>query len=148
MPVFKAEIQDAPEVIELLKRAHSEISIHGLPFDTERVIEVVAMVLTNGAIFCCRSGENLTGILMAFKGPSLYNFEPIASKIVWYVDPDFRNTRVGIQLHKAFEDWGKFEGCYALVMSNMPNSFSQSTEKFYLKKDYTLSEQTYVKRIK
>lgn len=83
-----------------------------------------------------------------FHPPFMY---PIASEVVWWVDPEHRKGTVPLQMLKAYEYWAEQVGCRYVSVGFM-RKFKQGKEdqmkKVYNRMGYTLQEETYVKEIR
>lgn len=90
----------------------------------------------------------IVGILAALKTFTTVGLEPTVMELLWWVDSRAKQPRLAIQMIKAFEYWADKVGVTRLVLSSMENKHSASTEKYYKHLGYTLTEKTYVKRIK
>lgn len=80
----------------------------------------------------------LAGMAVPFPfGPHL-----IASEIAWWIEPDKRGNKDGIELLEAFEYWAKEKaGCTMISMVCLEEEHS----KIYEKKGYKLYERAYMK---
>jgi GNAT superfamily N-acetyltransferase len=67
----------------------------------------------------------------------------MAHDVLWWVEPDERGKKAGIELFNGFEYWAKSVGCNQIVMVGIEDR----TCKFYEKNGYTLQERGYVKDI-
>lgn len=91
-----------------------------------------------------KDGEMIGG-LGALKAPDLHYNRIMAVETFWFVSPQHRGQ--GLQLFDAFEQWGAENGCNALAMIHMADSYPAALEKFYARKGYKLAEKHYIKEI-
>jgi GNAT superfamily N-acetyltransferase len=75
---------------------------------------------------------------------------PMASEVVWWVEPKHRKGSVPMQMLKAYEYWAEKQGCrYVSVgfMRRFKPGKEDQMKKVYNKMGYSLQEETYVKEI-
>ena len=54
---------------------------------------------------CAYDDENLVGMIMGYLTPYYFGNDILATDHLWYVDPEYRGTRVGLKLLKDFRSW-------------------------------------------
>lgn len=89
----------------------------------------------------------IAGILMGFVEANLWNDQKTAYEMAWWVHPDHRGSRIGIDLLKAFEYWGQKMGATSIHMSNISNDSYEKVDKLYQRTGYKPVEHSYIKRI-
>jgi len=84
-------------VVELAKEL-------GLPLDEDVIFKKVEDCIKHkvGELYCMMDGERIVGIMGLAYAAELWNGQPFASEIVWYVQPQYRG-RSGIYLIKEVE---------------------------------------------
>lgn len=87
--------------------------------------------------------EEGKGMLVGMIRPFYLGYEPIATELGWWVEPEYRNSGIGRELIHAFEDWARDEGCKSLVMI----SLDEELGRYYEKNGYRLIERSYMKEI-
>lgn len=93
--------------------------------------------------------EEITGIVVGFISKVPFSTDRIAGEQVWYVKPEYRNTRTSIRLVEAFEYWAdKVAKADIILMASIANSGQEKVDRYYLKKGYTLGEKGFVKGIR
>lgn len=73
---------------------------------------------------------------------TLFSSTKIASEIVWWVSPDFRNTRKSIELVRAFEYWAE---TYHKAPTHMSSLGDEKVNSFYKKSGYAQAETAFIK---
>jgi len=90
---------------------------------------------------------NITGALgMAFLKDG-FSGQPVAMEQFWYVLPDARKTRAGLNLFFAFENQGKLRKARRLVMVHLVHLGGEKLRAFYESQGYKMVEQTFSKDI-
>lgn len=104
--------------------------------DLERMYEITNNMLSGGTAWVVKcDGENV-GAIGALLTPNLFN--PRITTLVelfWYVLPEYRNTRAGVLLLKAFEEKGEEcadESTLSLLPSSEVNIKSLEKREFLL----------------
>lgn len=87
--------------------------------------------------------EPSSGMLAGMITPFTFGVDLIATEVVWWVEPDKRNTKVGKELLDAFEDWARNEGCRLITMISIDDALG----KYYEKRGYGLYEHAYMKEL-
>lgn len=71
-----------------------------------------------------------------------FNKQLQAYETVWWVEPEYRNTKVGLELYEAFEYWAINIAKVDLINTAAPEDQPQ-LKKYYTKKGYKPLEQLY-----
>lgn len=75
-----------------------------------------------------------------------FSSDKVATEQVWYIEPQYRNTRTSIKLVEAFEYWAReITKADVVLMSSLNNNEQEKVDRFYTRKGYTLCEKGYVK---
>ena len=75
------------------------------------------------------AGEKPVGYLAATCVQNFYNWRLIATQQMWYVLPEFRGSRAGVRLVRAFEEWARERRCEAIYMGVEHNVANAETER-------------------
>ena len=107
----------------------------------EQMRNIITNVVTGDQrekIALLKSGE---GMLIGITTPALFGPHMLASELAWYVDPEKRGNKVGVELVEAFEYWAKnVAGCSLISLT----AIDDKVGKFYEKRGYKLYEQAYM----
>lgn len=89
--------------------------------------------------------ERLSGFiaLKAYELP--FSHDRVAAEIAFYVNPDARGSRLGLDLYTAAEFWSRKVGCAYMQMVNL--STNEGVQKFYERKGYKRYEQAWLKEL-
>lgn len=151
-PVRPATLYDMVSLLNMSELFYQSTFYNGkLPFDAEKVEGIYTSVIegdqSKATIFIKddHSG-NPTGMLFALGVELPFTSVPIAIEMVWYVHEDFRRSRMGLELLRAFEDWATLCG-YPVIQTGAvgsPNEIKQ-LDNLYTKKGYSHGEHYYYK---
>jgi GNAT superfamily N-acetyltransferase len=98
-----------------------------------------------GKIFVSTDGGQLGGALGAVFTPDPYSGQMTAVEQFWYVLPEHRKTRAGMELFQAFQVEAKKRQARKIVMVHLASLTPESLQKFYEKEGFRLAEQTFWK---
>lgn len=109
--------------------------------DNEKFGQFVASFLidTNKVIFLYED----IGMLAGFINPFIFGTKLMATEMAWWVEPKYRNKKVGIALINAFSEWAKENGCVAMSLVSLDDNIS----KMYEREGFKLYERAYFKEI-
>lgn len=91
------------------------------------------------------ANERPVGILVGMKTEMNLNYDSLAHELIWWVDPNHRGGRAGIELFKAFEFWAKKIGCKMVQMSLVETEDATKVQKIYTKFGYKPTERAFIK---
>lgn len=100
-----------------------------------------------GKIFVVRDNGIIVGCLGGVFILDQFNGRGVAMENFWFVLPEFRRSRAGIDLLDAFEAEAKQRNCKKILMAHLKIEGAEVLEKFYQKRGYSLIEQTFSKEI-
>ncbi len=69
----------------------------------------------------------------------------LAQELFWYVDEDYRQTRVAVQLYRSAERWAKEVGAVAITMALLEGSMPETVASMYERMGYEQVERIFVK---
>jgi len=82
---------------------------------SENIEEIMTNLLDNENVICIEK-EN-KGVILGIIYPLYYNPDVlIAQELGWWVEPEYRNTTLGIKLLKEFEKEAKSRGAKKIIM--------------------------------
>lgn len=116
-------------------------------FDLDIAVRNYSSLMESGIItgIGLFKNDNIVGLLLAAKVPSLYNRHLMAQELVWYVDEAHRGK--GVLLVKAYLAWAKKEGCTIATMAHMSDSMPEKLKLFYKKLGFSENEIHYAKEL-
>ena len=90
--------------------------------------------------------KKVRGFALIVISPFVFNLNlKIAGELAWYVDPDYRGHRAGLDLLKKAELIARSRGCRYLTMISM--NHSMNVGPLYEKAGYSPAETTYIKEL-
>jgi len=100
-----------------------------------------------GKIYAIESEGRLAGVLGAAFMPDPHSGWPTATEQFWYVLPEFRKTRWGLDLYFRFKAEAIERKSKKMVMVHLAALTPESLQKFYEKEGFRLAEQTFWKEL-
>lgn len=105
--IREATKYDTTQIIEMLKEFRKESAIPQFQnLDNETTVQnlVVSVIVGRGRIFL----DDDKGLLIGLITPSVWcNRTYILHELAWYVRPQYRHTKLGYRLLKAYIDYGR-----------------------------------------
>jgi len=88
------------------------------------------------------------GCILGIVYPHFLNPEVvICQELGWWVEPEFRNTSVGIKLYNAFEREAVTRGATKVMMISLEAQSPQRMDRLYKKLGFRMLEHTYIKEV-
>jgi RimJ/RimL family protein N-acetyltransferase len=120
-------------------------------FDRDKVEAVIRSLVnadrTSSTVIVCESEGRVIGVIAGTATTILFNNDKVASEIMWWVEPEHRRSRAGMDLLMAFEAWADYAGCEKVQMIALDNDYSRALDTLYRRKNYVRTEQAYFKGI-
>jgi len=113
MPIRPMQPKDLPAVLEMARCMHQESVYRRFDYDENKMGRLLYNYISNPKTsFSCvgTSKDTLNGVFLGSIGEHYFGTDLIASDTLWYVSPQSRGSRVGLQLLRAFESWAKERG--------------------------------------
>ena len=113
MPIRPMQPEDLPAVLEMARCMHQESVYRRFDYDENKMGRLLYNYISNPKTsFSCvgTSKDTLNGVFLGSIGEHYFGTDLIASDTLWYVSPQSRGSRVGLQLLRAFESWAKERG--------------------------------------
>lgn len=86
------------------------------------------------------------GMLAASVQPIIFSKARIATEVLWWVDVEHRQSRVGFQLIEAFEYWaGEVAKADLQQLCTLNGEYAELAGAYYERRGYKLSEKAYLK---
>lgn len=136
-----ATLEDLPEILDM---SMEFISTTGyLPFSERKTVERLLTSLITGEqhekIVIFQPG---VGFLAGCSTPFIFGPHLLATELGWWITPDMRGKKVGLEFLEAFEYWAKEKaGCTMISMVCLDDKLV----KFYEERGYKLYERAYMK---
>tara|TARA_R110000744_G_scaffold348171_2_gene453711 strand:- start:170 stop:628 length:459 start_codon:yes stop_codon:yes gene_type:complete len=110
MTIRPMQPEDLPTVLEMARCMHQESVYRRFDYDENKMGRLLYNYIINPKTsFSCvgTSKDTLNGVFLGSIGEHYFGTDLIASDTLWYVSPQSRGSRVGLQLLQAFENWAK-----------------------------------------
>jgi GNAT superfamily N-acetyltransferase len=132
--------EDIPHLTRMVK---DFAALYPFPFtpDELKIEAVIRRLMQDGIVIV--AGAPPVGFIMGGLSEFIYNTEVVATELTWWVDEDHRNTKVGLSLFHAFEEWAHSQGATIIQMS----SAGKDMKDWYTRRGYVPSEASFYKRI-
>lgn len=121
-------------------------------YDESKISDVLVTMFDNPteriAILVVNDEGQSVGMLCGMVSEILFSRERIATELAWWMDPEYRANRIGIELINAFEYWARHKAqCKFVQLSTIETEQVERISKFYKRKGYDLFERGFVKVI-
>ena len=110
MPVRAMEPDDVPGVIDLGYQMHQESVYRHFDFNPNKFGRLLYHYITNPNRYFAHVGTSkgtLNGVFLGSIDEHYFGTDLIASDTLWYVSPQSRGSRVGLQLLRTYEKWAR-----------------------------------------
>ena len=136
--IRRAEIDDIPKLLPLVKQFAGEIGLDGL-YSHKDAAKALSMSITDGV---CYIDSEYRGIISGTISPSLWNQHvPILSENIFYVSSEGRRIGLGSELLSAYDEDAKQYKLNSLkLMHNSPD-----IEDKYKSLGFVKAETTYMR---
>jgi len=104
-----AEESDLESIYYLGKEMHEESEFSSLDWNPEKVRDWIYRNIhdANRLVLCAYDADKLCGVFIAGISDFYFGDSTVSSDYIWYVDKNYRGTRVGIRLLKLYVEWAK-----------------------------------------
>jgi GNAT superfamily N-acetyltransferase len=148
--------EDVPQILVLCEDFYRRSFYAGkAAFDNLKVYEFLMDVTqcdqSNATVFVTELKDidlhynYLTGMLIAYASELPFSSEKVATEVAWWVDPQYRNTRIGLELLSAYEAWAELNNYRAVqtaLLSHLKGS--ESLPRIYARRGYTKTEESFI----
>ena len=150
MPIRPIEEDDIRHVVVLGYQMHQESVYRDFDYDPIKSGNMVHRFMSNPDKFFAYVGYangNYTGVLLGSIGEHYFGRDLIASDTLWYVSPQSRGSRVGLQLLRAFEKWAKDRNAAEVCMGVSSGLSAEKTGGMLQKLGYDVVGGNYKLRV-
>ena len=144
--IRKATIDDIDQILVMSDNFWEE-TIYDEPFIPEDTRIMVNMALEHG-LLAVVDLEGVVGFVAGVKAPLLANHSVLSgTELAWWIEPDYRKGRLGIDLMLYIENLAKMQGIKYWNMVSMESSNPEVANKIYSRLGYIKTETSYTKVI-
>jgi GNAT superfamily N-acetyltransferase len=145
--------EDIPKLLEAAEKAFSESPYKDkLTYSSQRSENMIRMLLDAGTqhamILMAVEDDGVKGVIAGMVTFTVAGLEEIVTEFLWWVDKEYRGTKLSITLINGLEFWAKRLGVNHVVLGSMENEHSGTVDKYYKRKGYKKAETTYIKELK
>lgn len=92
--------------------------------------------------------DKIVGMAAAMTFPLYLNHAHYSGQeLFWWLSPQYRGTRLGLELINGLESTAKSKGCHSFVMMSLDRSMPERLDRLYRKRGYRRSEHTYIRKL-
>ena len=119
-----------------------------VPYKDGSALFYMDIAYDHGLLLVAEHDGEIVGFAAGALAPMMGNNDYlVGSELAWWIEPEHRGGRLGIQLMKSLEAAAAANGCTFWSMIYMESCMPKVIEKMYLKMGYELKETTYGKRL-
>lgn len=146
MHVRPATLADVPAVVRMSERFYETTSYcTWADFNPETVEALAANLAEHHILLVAEHDEAVVGMVGLFVAPFMFNADKTAAyEVVWWVDPEGRESGAGKALLSAIQPACEARGCAAIQMVHLKNSPPQAA-LLYERAGYTHTESSFTK---
>jgi predicted N-acetyltransferase YhbS len=119
-----------------------------VPYKKGSAIFYMDIALDQGLLLVAEIDDQIVGFAAGALSPLMGNNDYLnGSELAWWIEPEYRGGRLGIQLMKGLENAAREAGCTFWNMIYMESCMPEAIEGMYQKMSYQRKETTYGKRL-
>ena len=146
--IRNATTDDFPKIEKMASQFWPDAGFD-VPYKDGSSMFYIKLAYNQSLLIVAKKDGELVGFAAGAKSPLMGNSDYMAgSELAWWVHPDHRGGKLGIQLLQGLEQAAKDAGCHYWSMIFMQSSMPDTIKGIYEKMGYKLQETTYLKRIK
>lgn len=138
------------ELVDAFDKAHNDSPFKAVELDREKALAMMQAFDYYGTegrniLMAALLDEKVVGLVAASEHPY---FKDVGQEIIWWVDKDHRNSKLGLELIGFIEEWSAHRKHKYLFMAHFHNEMKEPLTKMFTRKGYTPVEYSYMKEIK
>ena len=123
-----------------------------IPLENSKVAEVVMSFLNepqNKTVILAKDKEgNNIGMIAGIATEMLFNYGKIAAEQLWWMEPEYRGSRISLELLESFHYWAKdVMKCDFVQMASLNDDIGSKVNKFYKRKGYSFTESAFIRKV-
>lgn len=143
-----ATLSDIPELMALSEKLIVGSPMELIGYDLPKIREQLEYFIINSGVehlvLVSYDGDKIVGVLAAYAFEPIFSNTRIACEVLWYLSPEYRKGRRGIEMMDAYEYWAKLVGCKVVQYGWMISS-PQGMKPMYERRNAKLFEEVYCK---
>jgi len=112
----------------------------------DNYLKLIEDTSKNIVILSCDNQDIPKGMVAMSLSPLGFTDHLVSTEIAWWVEPDYRTSRMSLDLFKAAEYWSQKVGASFIQFVSLSTS-EGSVDKFYTRMGYTMTEKAFLKEI-
>ncbi len=153
-PVHKtlrhARLDDVPQLIELARGLSEGSPMEALSIDFEKTRAGIEKAIISDQkdwlALVSHVEDKPVGVLVAYCFEPIFSKKKLAVEVFWYLDPEHRLGRRGIEMMQAYEYWAKLVGCDVVQYGWLVSS-PEGMKTLYERAGAKLAEHVYYKSL-
>lgn len=145
-----ARLSDVPQLIELAKSLAAGSPMEALSVDYEKsrtsIEKAIISDQKDWLALVSHVDDKPVGVLVAYCFEPIFSSTKLAVEVFWYLDPEHRSGRRGIEMMQAYEYWAKLVGCEVVQYGWLVSS-PEGMKKLYERTGAQLAEHVYYKTL-
>ena len=142
------EEKDIPQIVDMSREFWKQTQFKEVEFETDMAQSMSEMCIDKGMMLVLELEKIVHGFACGLTGPLLANSSVlVGTELAWWVDPDYRSERNGIDLMLALESAAKKQGVRFWNMVYMESAMPKKVESIYRRIGDSLGETTYTKEL-
>ena len=132
------QIEDVPELTQVLKNFHSEGWQNFADYDEEKASDFLSGTIENedDAVLLAKKDGKIIAVMIGMVYKFAYSNTLVAGDYVWYVVPEERGSMAGIRLMKWYEAWAKRMGAVRVMTGATSGIKTDRAEKLMMRLGY------------
>lgn len=120
---------DLVPVITHGREMHKNSTLRNLQYDPRQLGDTLLNLAASehGAVILAEADGEVVGFVLALVSKSFFGPDLVASELAVYVTPEYRGTRAGVKLVRAYVAWAKSRGAKRI---NSGNSAGMDDQKY------------------
>lgn len=141
--IRKAIVDDIFLIVGMAYKFYQETAFKGLKFDFFKVANSLSMMVDSPdhLLLMYEHEGRVVGTLIASAIETTFSTDKVTVELMWWVDPEHRGNKEGLELLETYEQWAQETGCKLITMA----CFDDRIGEFYTKRGYMLNERNYIK---
>lgn len=146
--VRTATVDELPAIVAMGARFYATTAYGALaPYCPASAQTLGRMLIEQGVLLVAEAPQGLVGMVGLALAPFMFNHaKRSAHEVMWWVDPDARDTGAGIALLRAIEPACRAAGAVAIQMGVLSTSPAHAGS-LYRRMGYEQTETSYFKRL-
>lgn len=141
-----AKDYDFPDIVRMAREFHQASPYKTLAFDEAVLRDLFDQYLlgdkTNLVVILAVEHGVPFGMIVGAANMNLFSRQKVATELVWWVDEEFRGSRLSLRLIQAYEDWATRVGASMVQVAHLDGL---DLSRVYKKWGYRPAEHSHIK---